>query len=58
LPTHTLHLKPGRSIKLHLHFTAPTDQTAGSYSLLAVMKPAASLGDSDSSNDVAVAATV
>lgn len=57
LPTRALVLKPGRSVRLRLHFTAPADQPAGSYNLLAVTTPAASLADSDSSNNVAVAAT-
>jgi uncharacterized membrane protein len=57
LPTRTLNLKPGRSVRLRLHFTAPADQLAGSYDVLAVTTPSTTPGDNDPSNDVAVSPT-
>jgi uncharacterized membrane protein len=58
MPTRTLNLKPGRSITLRLHFTAPADQPAGSYNLLAVAVPGTTTPDSNASDDVAVATTM
>jgi uncharacterized membrane protein len=57
VPTRTLNLKPGRSVRLRLHFTAPADLLAGSYDVLAVSTPATTPADTNPSNDVAVATT-
>ena len=54
--THTVHLKPGHSITLHLRFTAP-DQAAGTYNLLAALNSSTQPADNNSSNDVAVIGT-
>ena len=58
LPARKINLKPGKSITLHVHFQAPAGRSGGTYNLIASISSSTQLPDSNSSNDVAVTATV
>jgi len=52
-----IRLRPGHSITLHLHFTAPADATPGSCDLIASTTSITQLADGDASNDTATIPT-
>jgi len=57
IPTRKIHLAPGKSIKVRVHFTAPPNQTPGSYFLIAASTSATQIPDTNTANDAAVAPT-
>lgn len=57
IPTHAIHIRPGKSITFRVKFVAPTDLSAGTYQLIASTSSSTNPSDSNSSNDVAAADT-
>jgi subtilase family serine protease len=57
IPTHTIHVRPGKSITLRVTFVAPTDLSTGTYQLIASTTSNTNPADTNASNDVAVADT-
>ena len=58
LTSRRISLRPGHSITLHVHFTAPGGQAGGTYNLLASIVSSTQPPDNNASNDVAVIGTV
>lgn len=57
VPIRRLRLKPGRSITVRVHFTAPADLTTGASDLIASTVSSLQLADQNPFNDVAVIGT-
>jgi hypothetical protein len=52
-----INLKPGRTLKLRVHFPAPADKAGGTYSLISQITDTLNMTDTISGNDVAAIGT-
>ena len=57
VPLHRISLRPGRSITVHIRFTAPANQQGGTYNLIASTVSSTQPADTNAANDIAVIPT-